>query len=491
MNDQWFCKIIDREFGPMPLAELAERLARGELSLDDSVRQAADDQWREAESVSCLCELAGLSDRATGVSDSSESAAMGGAVSIDPPDQLAEFQFVESLDNTRKQPHADSATATARQSKVIWFCQIAGIEFGPLSRDQLREMVAEGNLSRQTAVRQGESGVWIPAERLRDLFPDESQPAGFAECEETNELAAAGVLEPVAVSPGFDRLVEQFCLSLDRVEELFTADPKLLSRCRRLRNQFDELFRSYTNRSSKPVTDGTDPPADSEPDGLPADSVDETASSEASRADSGKAVRDIPPSQQSAPADLETKVNPPPAVLRNIEPVTRSIKPSTTSPPTRHGSTRAGRDQAAPTDWIKRLGIGKLLIAVGLVALVAMATSQLADQGKQQVYQQAYDDLDQLYNTLQQVRRSKSSVQDRIAFDKKFDSTQKLVLARTGAAPKGSAGNAVAGAARFLATLAVMTAQAGGSADAQESRRLIDERFHEHMKLAQQKLSGK
>lgn len=482
MNDEWYCKIIDGEFGPMPLEELAERLARRELSLDDSVRQAADDQWREAGSVARLCELAGLSDRAAAISDGEKSATLDGAAPIDPPDQLAEFQFVESLDHTEKRPQADSPTATARQSKVIWFCQIAGIEFGPLSRDQLEQMVAEGNLSRQTAVRQGESGAWILAERLRNLFPEESQPDSSTESDETNESAAVGVAESDDASPGFDRLLEQFCLSLDRVEELLTVDPQLLTRCRRLRNQFEELFRSYTGRSSNPVTDSTD---------IAADSASETAASNRSNVNSEKTTGDIPASQRSAPANSETKVNPAPTVMRNIEPVTRGIKPGTTSQPARHGSTRVGREPAAATDWIKRLGIGKLLIAVGLVALVAMATSQMADQGKQQVYQRAYDDLDRLYNSLQQVRRSKPSVQDRIAFEKEFDSTQKLVLARTEAAPKGSAGNDVAGAARFLATLAVMTAQVGGSADAKESRRLADERFHDRMKLAQQKLSGK
>ena len=51
-----------------------------------------------------------------------------------------------------------------------WFCQMAGREYGPLNLEQIRRMVARGQVTLDSLVRQGKDGEWIPAQQVPGLF---------------------------------------------------------------------------------------------------------------------------------------------------------------------------------------------------------------------------------------------------------------------------------------------------------------------------------
>lgn len=57
---------------------------------------------------------------------------------------------------------------------IGWYCEIDGEEHGPLSADQLKTMAQIGQLTRDSLVRKGADGPWVPARRVRSLF-DESE----------------------------------------------------------------------------------------------------------------------------------------------------------------------------------------------------------------------------------------------------------------------------------------------------------------------------
>jgi hypothetical protein len=61
-----------------------------------------------------------------------------------------------------------------------WFCQIAGAEVGPLSSQQVKMMVVNGRLLPSDSIRQGASGPWYPASRVKGLFPPGQAGAGAA-----------------------------------------------------------------------------------------------------------------------------------------------------------------------------------------------------------------------------------------------------------------------------------------------------------------------
>jgi hypothetical protein len=59
-----------------------------------------------------------------------------------------------------------------------WFCKIGEKKVGPLNGQQLKTIVAKGQLKPEHFVRRGSEGPWIPAGRIKGLFPE--GPAGNA-----------------------------------------------------------------------------------------------------------------------------------------------------------------------------------------------------------------------------------------------------------------------------------------------------------------------
>jgi len=57
-----------------------------------------------------------------------------------------------------------------------WFCEISDEQLGPLSSQQLKTMADEGRLTGEDRVRQGTDGAWVPAGRVKGLFPADGSP---------------------------------------------------------------------------------------------------------------------------------------------------------------------------------------------------------------------------------------------------------------------------------------------------------------------------
>ena len=57
-----------------------------------------------------------------------------------------------------------------------WFCKIGEKKIGPLNGQQLKTIVAKGQLKPEHLVRRGSEGPWVPAGRIKGLFPE--GPAG-------------------------------------------------------------------------------------------------------------------------------------------------------------------------------------------------------------------------------------------------------------------------------------------------------------------------
>ena len=86
-----------------------------------------------------------------------------------------------------------------------WFCKIGEKQVGPLSGQQLKTVVAKGQLRPEHLLRRGTEGPWIPAGRVKGLFP-ETPPAGAqpkTPAKGTPQVAAGGKpAKPDAGKPG-------------------------------------------------------------------------------------------------------------------------------------------------------------------------------------------------------------------------------------------------------------------------------------------------
>ncbi len=109
-----------------------------------------------------------------------------------------------------------------------WYCRIAGQEFGPFSASQLRALAADGRLSPGDPLRQGDSGVWVPAASVKGLFDRNeirlpSQPATGrtevpAETRSRRLLKATPIedaSDSVTQAPALTRLVDRDDAGID------------------------------------------------------------------------------------------------------------------------------------------------------------------------------------------------------------------------------------------------------------------------------------
>ena len=82
-----------------------------------------------------------------------------------------------------------------------WFCKIGEKKYGPLNDQQLKTIVAKGQLKPEHLVRQGSEGPWVPAGRIKGLFP--SSAAGNAQSQGKKlPQATAKPLPKAAANPG-------------------------------------------------------------------------------------------------------------------------------------------------------------------------------------------------------------------------------------------------------------------------------------------------
>lgn len=72
-----------------------------------------------------------------------------------------------------------------------WFVRLGGKEHGPFSSSQLKQLARKGKISRDTEVRRGESGSWVPALRVKGLFAVAGQTDAVAKSAEASAPEAS------------------------------------------------------------------------------------------------------------------------------------------------------------------------------------------------------------------------------------------------------------------------------------------------------------
>lgn len=130
MGEQWYCKIVGQEVGPVTSEDLVAMLASGQIDTDDPVRAGTAGAWRPVKEV------------------------LGGA-----------FRSAGGV-----------VTAVAAESQ--WYCRMLGDEFGPYTFRELKKLAAESQLSPKDDVREGRDGTWQRASEVRALFKRREKPQG-------------------------------------------------------------------------------------------------------------------------------------------------------------------------------------------------------------------------------------------------------------------------------------------------------------------------
>ncbi|NQU20238.1 MAG: DUF4339 domain-containing protein [Candidatus Nealsonbacteria bacterium] len=88
-----------------------------------------------------------------------------------------------------------------------WFCEISGEQHGPVSSQQLKAMADKGRLTAEDRVRQGDDGSWVPASRVKGLFPAAGSSTKVSDSDDLPTALPVGlpvglpVAQPVSGTP--------------------------------------------------------------------------------------------------------------------------------------------------------------------------------------------------------------------------------------------------------------------------------------------------
>jgi Zn-dependent protease with chaperone function len=103
--------------------------------------------------------------------------------------------------------------------KPEWYCQVEGLEHGPLTAEQVRDFAREGRLSRDGFVKRGLTDDWVPATKVKGLFDGDSGLRSIAEEESGSSDRKASARTGSARLEGISSIKE--CISAEERKKRF------------------------------------------------------------------------------------------------------------------------------------------------------------------------------------------------------------------------------------------------------------------------------
>ncbi len=139
-----------------------------------------------------------------------------------------------------------------------WYYQVMGEVMGPVSLDELRQKVEDGEILSETFVREGASSPWVPASRVEVLFPADVARLGALALEEGREpldgpnlgTEAEAVLESVAEQ---SREFQRSPLALRPCSDCGQMVSQQAGQCPNCGRSFRESSPTITYRGEQPI----------------------------------------------------------------------------------------------------------------------------------------------------------------------------------------------------------------------------------------------
>ena len=81
-----------------------------------------------------------------------------------------------------------------------WFVRFRGGDRGPFSSSQLKVLAGKGKVSADTEVKRGDNGHWVPARRVKGLFPSAKPPPDKTPLSDDDILGVLSETPPTTTS---------------------------------------------------------------------------------------------------------------------------------------------------------------------------------------------------------------------------------------------------------------------------------------------------
>lgn len=172
--DSWYYKQSDETCGPISFEELFAMAHQGKLKPQMEIKNGESGNWFPAQEIGGLFDED--SDNSSAVIDETPSldefsivdSSYGVKEVVDLP-SLDGFSIIEEEDKLSSELESQLprfATLEAVRSKhqnIQWFCRVLNQELGPMSADDLTQLLLDGELAPNDDVKSSEEPEWIPA----------------------------------------------------------------------------------------------------------------------------------------------------------------------------------------------------------------------------------------------------------------------------------------------------------------------------------------
>ncbi|MFH1302908.1 MAG: DUF4339 domain-containing protein [Planctomycetota bacterium] len=173
-EDSWYYKHLDEPYGPISFEELFAMAHEGKLTPQIEIKNGESGNWFPARDIGGLFDaasddLSATSDEMPSLDEFSIVDSSYGVESKSNLPTLDGFSIVEEEDKLSSEMEAQLprfATLEAvrsKHNKVQWFCRILNQELGPMSPDDLMQLLFDGELAPNDQVKSTAEPEWVPA----------------------------------------------------------------------------------------------------------------------------------------------------------------------------------------------------------------------------------------------------------------------------------------------------------------------------------------
>lgn len=213
--DSWYFKQVDETCGPISFEELFAMAHQGKLTPQMEIKNGDSGNWFPAEDIGGLFDADSDNKSSDTMPSLDEFSIVDSSFGVESQENLPSldgFSIVEEEEKLSTELESQLprfATLEAVRSKYLktqWFCRILNQELGPMSADDLMQLLLDGELAPNDEVKSSTEPEWVPARTVVFLSSSGSNLDLLdAEDEETASVvpasAEAVVEEPVEETP--------------------------------------------------------------------------------------------------------------------------------------------------------------------------------------------------------------------------------------------------------------------------------------------------
>ncbi|QDT45625.1 hypothetical protein Pan241w_57510 [Gimesia alba] len=208
--DSWYYKQADETCGPISFEDLFAMAHQGKLTPQTEIRNGETGNWFPADDIGGLFDADSehvASDETPSLDEFSIVDSSFGVESKENLPSLDGFSIIEEEDKLSSELEsqlprfATLEAVRSKHQKIQWFCRILNQELGPMSADDLMQLLLDGELAPNDEVKSSAEPEWVPARTVVFL----SSSGGDldildSEAEETASVVPASA-EAVAEEP--------------------------------------------------------------------------------------------------------------------------------------------------------------------------------------------------------------------------------------------------------------------------------------------------